>query len=192
MSISENVGALSNYLARALSGPHVLASARKRQEGIAADAHGLGTRAPFGGTHEGHGAAGHAVRGDGIQLHRTHRRSRCQGAGQYAAQSAKASRAAIPARRDAQGQGLCAGGGGPDQVARPGPVRSGERHDLQGSEQRAHLFADLRQVAVRHGGARSRHRRHHARDARRLRPGRISQSDFPAAISTSRSPNSTR
>ncbi len=102
--------------------PHVLASARERQESSAADAHRLGACAPFGGAFEGHGAAGHAVRGDGFQLHRTHGRSRCKGAGQYAAQSAQASRAAVPARGDAQGKRLRAGGGGSHQVARPGAV----------------------------------------------------------------------
>ena len=40
MSISENVGALSNYLARVMSGPSVRAAARKRQARAAADADG--------------------------------------------------------------------------------------------------------------------------------------------------------
>ncbi len=44
MSISENVGALSNYFARVLSGPRVRAPARRRQEGAARDAHGVGAR----------------------------------------------------------------------------------------------------------------------------------------------------
>jgi 1-deoxy-D-xylulose-5-phosphate synthase len=40
---------------------------------------------------------------------------------------ARAQGPAVPARRHAQGQGLCAGRGRPDQVARPRPVRSGQR-----------------------------------------------------------------
>ena len=72
-----------------------------------------------------------------------------------------------------QGQGLRPGGEGPDQVAWPGSVRPEERHHLQGKGHRPHLLAGLRPVAVRHGGARSAHRRHHARDARRLGAGRV-------------------
>ncbi len=41
-------------------------------------------------------------------------------------------------------------------------------------------------VAVRHGRARPAHRRHHARDARRLGPGRVLASASPTATSTSR------
>ena len=81
MSISENVGALSNYFARVLSGQALRAAARGRQESAAADAHGVGTRAPFRRTHERHDPARHHVRGDGLQLHRAHRRARSQGAG---------------------------------------------------------------------------------------------------------------
>ena len=171
MSISENVGALSNYLARALSGrmyshlresgkkvlrqmPTVWELARRSEEHL-----------------KGMVLPGTLVRGNGVQLHRTHRRPRRQGAGQHLAQHQKAARTAVPACRHAQRQGLRAGGGGSDQVAWPGSVRSGERHDLQGSEHRADLFADFRQVAVRHGRARSHHRRHHPGDARGLGSG---------------------
>ena len=45
---------------------------------------------------------------------------------------AKLARPAVPARGHPQGQGLRAGRGRPDQVARPGPLRSGQRHHLQG------------------------------------------------------------
>ena len=54
-----------------------------------------------------------------------------------------------------KGKGYEPGGEGSDQVARPGSVRSGQRHHLQGKGHRPHLLAGLRPVAVRHGGARS-------------------------------------
>jgi hypothetical protein len=66
----------------------VCAPARGRQESAAPDAHGVGTRAPLRGAFQGHGAAGHAVRGDGIQLHRADRRPRSQSAGADAAKCA--------------------------------------------------------------------------------------------------------
>ena len=115
------------------------------------------------------------VRGDGLQLHRPHRRARREGAGVDAAEHPQAQGAAVPARGHAQGPGLRAGRGGSDQVARAGSVRSGERHHLQGKERRAVVFADLRPVAVRHGRARPEDRRHHAGDARGLGAGRVLQ-----------------
>ena len=45
MSISENVGALSLYFARVLSGPHLHGAARGQQEDPAAHAGHVGTRA---------------------------------------------------------------------------------------------------------------------------------------------------
>src|SRR5439155_1708831 len=109
----------------------------------------IGAGAPLGGAPERHGVARHAVRGDGLQLHRPHGRSRRQGAGAHAAKPARAARAAAAARRHAQGQGLRAGRGGSDQMARSGALRSGERHHLQGKERRTFLLADLRPMAVR-------------------------------------------
>jgi 1-deoxy-D-xylulose-5-phosphate synthase len=135
------------------------------------DAHGVGAGAPLRGTPEGHGAAGHLVRGNGLQLHRTHRRPRRQSAGQHLRNLyrnfADPQFLHVVTRK---GKGY-ARRSGSDQVARTGPLRSGERHDFQGGEHGSHLLADLRQVAVRHGGARPEHRRHHAGDARGLRPG---------------------
>ena len=160
---------------------------------LRADAHRVGARAPLRGAHEGHGAAGHAVRGDGLQLHRPDRRPRHEGAG--AARCATCASCTGPQFLHVvtqQGQGLCAGRGRPDQVARPGPVRSGERHDLQGKEHRPDLLAGLRPVAVRHGRARPAHRRHHAGHARRLGPGRVLEALSRSATSTSPSPSSTR
>ncbi len=55
MSISENVGALSNYFAKVLSGRMYSTAAIGRQEDPQADAHDVGTGAPLGRNDEGHG-----------------------------------------------------------------------------------------------------------------------------------------
>ncbi len=75
MSISNNVGAMSNYFARVLSGKLYATLARGRQEGSAADADGLGTRTPLRRAHERHDSAWHRVRGNGTQLYRADRRA---------------------------------------------------------------------------------------------------------------------
>ncbi len=67
-------------------GAAVRAAARRRQESAAADADHARARPPLRGTRQGHGAAGHAVRGDGIQLRRADRWSRSEGAAARAAQ----------------------------------------------------------------------------------------------------------
>ena len=73
-----------------------------------------------------------------------------------------------------EGQGLRPGGEGPDQVAWPGSVRSGQRHHLQG---KGHRALPTRRCSASGCATWPRairtHRRHHARDARRLGPGRI-------------------
>ncbi len=109
-------------LCAAAVGANLLAPARRRQESAAQDAGRLGAGAPLGSARQGHGAAGHAVRGDGLQLHRPDRRPRHGCAGHDARQHAQPSRAAVPARRHPEGQGLRARGSRPDQVARSGPV----------------------------------------------------------------------
>ena len=173
MSISENVGALSNYLARALSGrmyahlreggkkvlrqmPTVWELARRSEEhlkgmvlpGTLFEEMGFNYIGPI----DGHDIKALVTTLGNVQ---------------------KAARAAIPARGHPQGQGLRAGGGRSDQVAWSRSVRSGQRQDFQGSELGTDLLADLRAVAVRHGGARSQDRRHHAGDARGLGSGRV-------------------
>ncbi len=192
MSISENVGALSNYLARALSGrmyshlresgkkvlsqmPTVWELARRSEEhlkgmvlpGTLFEEMGFNYIGPIDG---------HDVKA----LVSTLRNLQKLRGPQFLHVVTRKGKGYAPAEAD------------PIKWHGPGPVRSGQRHDLQGGEQRAHLLADLRQVAVRHGRTRSRHRRHHAGDARRLGTRRISRSDFPSATTMSRSPNSTR
>ena len=190
MSISENVGALSNYFAKVLSGrmystlrsggkkilkqmPTMWELARRSEEMM------KGMVLP--GTH---------LRGAGLQLHRPHGRPRHQGTGEDPAQHAQSHRAAAAARGDAQGQGLRPGGKGSHQVARAGPVRPEERHDLQGKGHGPYLLADLRPVAVRHGGARS-----HASSASRPRCAKArgwssTRRNFRSATSTWPLPNS--
>ena len=148
MSISENVGALSNYFAAALSGrvyrhlreggkkvlkpiPPIWELARRSEEhlkgmvlpGTLFEELGFNYIGPMDG---------HDVRA----LVSTLRNVK------------KLQRSAVPARRHAQGQGLCAGRGRSDQVARAGPVRPRQRHNLQGGRLRSFLLADLRQMAL--------------------------------------------
>ena len=58
--------------------------------------------------------------------------------------------------RHAQGQGVCAGRGRSDHLARTRTVRPGQRHHLQGEEFGTVLFPDLRSVALRHCRSRPR------------------------------------
>ena len=55
----------------------------------------------------------------------------------------------------------------------PGPFDPASGTIFKEKATRPDLLAGLRPVALRHGRARSAHRRHHAGDARRLGPGRV-------------------
>ena len=68
----------------------------------------------------------------------------------------------------------------------PGPFDPASGTIFKEKAHRPDLLAGVRPVAVRHGGARPAHRRHHAGDARRLGPGRVLASASRSAISTSR------
>ena len=74
----------------------------------------------------------------------------------------------------------------------PGPVRSGQRHDLQGKGHRPDLLAGVRRLAVRHGRAPIRGSSASRRRCAKARAWWSSRSAFPTATSTSRSPSSTR
>ena len=191
MSISENVGALSNQFARALSG-RVYAHLREGGKKVLRPMPTVWELARRSEEHlKGMVLPGTLFEEMGFNYIGPDGRSRREGAGEHAAQRAQAARAAAPARRDPQGQGLCARRGRSRSSGTARALRSGERHDLQGKERRPELLADLRPVAVRHGGARPAHHRHHAGDARGLRAGRVLASAFPSATSTSPSPSST-
>ena len=149
MSISPPVGALTNYLARLLSG-RIYATARARERAPAQARRRLGARAPRRGARQGHGHALDAVRGVRLQLHRSDRRPRPRRADSDAHQHQEAERAAVPAHHHAQGPGLQAGRGRPDRLPRPGQVQS-RRGAAEGERRQADLLADLRRLAVRHG-----------------------------------------
>ena len=177
MSISENVGALNNYLAKLMSGRFYAATKKTAEKVLSATPHGEGARQALRGTCQGHDHALDHVRGIRLQLHRPHRRPQPRRAGRNAHQREAPRGAAVPARGDAQGPGLQARRGRSHRLPRAGQVRSGRGHREgqagAGRAPEAHLHAGLRRVAVRHGAGRQAPGRHHARDARRLGAGQV-------------------
>ena len=192
MSISENVGAFSNYFARVLSGklyatlreggkkvlsrmPTVWELARRSEEhvkgmvlpGTIFEEMGFNYIGPIDG----------------------HDRRR---AGRDAEESARPEGPAVPARDHAQGQGLRARRSRSDQVAWSRSVRSQERRHLQGEGQRPD--ATRRSSASGCATWRSRIRAWSAsrRRCAKARAWSSSRSAFPIATSTSRSPSSMR
>ena len=191
MSISHNVGAMSNYLARILSGK-VFTSVREGSKTVLStvppmwefakrwEEHVKGMVMPstlfeemgfqYFGPIDGH---------DLPTLVRTLRNLRRH----------KGPRFLHVVTR--KGKGYEAGRGRPVHLPRRHAVRSGHRQD--GKEARGQdLHPGLRRVAVRHGRARRAPRRHHARHARGFGAWSNSRSASRTAISTSASPSSTR
>ena len=105
MSISRNVGGLSNYLAKILSS-RTYSSMREGSKKILAPARRLGNRPPHRGIRQGHAGARHPVRGTGLELHRPHRRPRPADPDRHPAQHARPRRPAVPPCGDEEGQGL--------------------------------------------------------------------------------------
>jgi 1-deoxy-D-xylulose-5-phosphate synthase len=106
MSISANVGALNSYLTKLLSG-RFYNNLRSRGERLLANLAADPRTGQAGRrTHQGHGHAGHAVRGIRLQLSRPDRRPRSRCADPDAAQHPPAQGPAVPAYRHPQGQGL--------------------------------------------------------------------------------------
>ena len=101
--------------------------ARRRQE--RAEEHpAVRVRAPLRGAHQGHGRAGHDLRGVRLQLRRPDRRPRPRFADPDAGEPACQERPAVPAHRHAQGPGLQAGRGRPGEVPRGlGQVQSARK-----------------------------------------------------------------
>ena len=136
MSISENVGALSNYFARVLSGK-TYAALREGGKKILRRMPTVWELARRSEEHmKGMVLPGTMFEEMGFNYIGPDRRPRPRRAREDAEQPQRPRRPAVPARRHAQGQGLRACGGRPDQVARPGPVRPAQRHDLQGKDHR--------------------------------------------------------
>ena len=173
MSISENVGALSNYFARVLSGktyaalreggkkilrrmPTVWELARRSEEhmkgmvlpGTLFEEMGFNYFGPI----DGH---------DMDALVKTLRNLRDLEGPQLLHIVTRKGKGYAPAEAD------------PIKWHGPGPFDRGGRHDLQGQEHGPDVHAGVRPVALRHGGAGSENRGYHAGDARRLGPGRI-------------------
>ena len=194
MSIAPPVGAMSAYLARAISTRTYL-SVREILKRISQDAAEILCRT--GGAHRSLCAQfldrRHAVRGIRLLLCRPDRRSRPRSSAACAEKRARRAERPDPGScRDAEGQGLCAGRSGGRQVSRRGQVRRRDRQAGEGAGQRAVLHQGVWRKPGE-GGAEGRpHRRHHRRDAGRHRarhfPESVSESDF----SMSASPSSMR
>ena len=168
MSISENVGALSNYFARVLSGrvyahlreggkkmlrpmPTVWELARRSEEhmkgmvlaGTLFEEMGFNYIGPMDG---------HDVKA----LVSTLRNLRKLKGPQFLHVVTRKGKGYAPAEAD------------PIKWHGPGPFDPASGTIFKEKSTGPDVFADLRPVAVRHGRARSAHHRHHARDARRL------------------------
>ena len=151
MSISENVGALNNHLARIMSGKlytTIREGGKKVLAGLPpvkelakrAEEHLKGMVVPgtlfeeFGFNYIGP-IDGHDINA----LVETLRNMRNL-------------KAAAAARQDQEGQGLRARREGPHRLSRRAQVQSGRVHPAQGERRQAELLRHLRPVAVRHGG----------------------------------------
>ena len=173
MSISENVGALNNYLARLMSGRFYAAARTAGERMLSAHAAGARLRPPRRGAREGHGHAGHAVRGVRLQLHRSDRRPRPRRAGVDAHQhpgSSTARSSCTWSRARARATSWRRTIRSCTTASRKFDPAGGIQPQAAGQ---ADLHPDLRRLAVRHGGARFAPDRHHSGDARRFRAGAL-------------------
>ena len=192
MSISENVGALSNYFARVLSGktyaalreggkkilrrmPTVWELARRSEEhfkgmvlpGTLFEEMGFNYFGPI----DGH---------DLDMLVKTLRNLRDLEGPQFLHVVTRKGKGYAPAEAD------------PIKWHGPGPFDAASRHDLQGKDHRSGLFAGLRRVALRHGRDSTRASSASRRRCAKARGWSNTRSASRTATSTSRSPSSTR
>jgi transketolase N-terminal domain/subunit len=113
MSISPNVGAISRYLTDLQTSPFLN---RIRDEAFNGHYHG-GRRAPAGEEHEDRAGAGRAVPGPGFPLLRPGGRPRPGPAAADTGEGEDRTRSGAAARGHQEGQGVPAGGGGPQHLA---------------------------------------------------------------------------
>ena len=168
MSISPPVGALTNYLARLLSG-RIYSTARRASEHLLKR---VGVWELARRTEEHVKAWSRRRRCSRNSASTTSARSTgtTSTRSSHARQHPQAERPAVPARHHAQGQGYKLAED--DPIAYHGPSNSILRSESP-RRRKADLLAGVRRLAVRHGRARAAPRRHHAGDARRLGHGAL-------------------
>ena len=193
MSISPPVGALNRYLAQLMSGRFYAAARDTGKSVLQGRAAAARAGQALRGACQGHGGAGHAVRGVRLQLHRPDRRPRPRLADPDAREPARPRRARSsctwsPRRARA--------------TSSPRPTRSPTTARASSTRRSAsqkpatppkptftQVFGQwLCDMAARRRAA----GRHHAGDARGLGHGRVRAGAFRSATSTSASPSSTR
>ena len=140
MSISHNVGGLSNYLAKILSS-RTYSSMREGSKKVRS-ARGLGDRPAHRGIRQGHAGPRHPVRGTRLELHRPDRRPRPADPGGYPAQHARR-RPAVPPCGDQERQGLRPGRTGSDRLPRDHQTGSSGSAE---EDRRTQVFQRLRPV----------------------------------------------
>ena len=194
MSIAPPVGAMSAYLARLGSGRTYL---KLRDVGKQLTRHlpkALGPRHHAGGRARAHVRhRRHAVRGARLLLRRADRRAQSRSSAARAAQRARRRDRADPgACRDAEGQGLRAGGDLGRQVSRRGQVRRGDRRAGEVEGRRAAIHQGVRREPDQGGAQGRQDRRRHRGDAVGHRARSVRRRSSPTAASTSALPSSTR
>jgi hypothetical protein len=196
MSIAPPVGAMSSYLARALSGRTYLSLREIAKQITYKLPKGMARRAAQTETFaRGFVDRRHPVRGAGLLLCRPDRRtqSRHAAAGAEATPATALERADPGPCRHQEGQGLCACRGTRRQVSRRGEVRRRDRQAVQAGGQCAGLHqAVFGEALVAEAEADKTIVRHHGGDAVGHRPRQaFAQGVSPNAASMSALPSST-
>ncbi len=193
MSIAPPTGALSAYLARATSSGTYLQLARLCEATREALAEAVGTpRRARRRIHAPPLAGRHVVRGAGLLLRRSDRRSRLQSASSGSEERARHEAGPDPrARRDEEGQRLRTGGSRRRQVPRRQQVQRRHRRAGQAEAECAELHEGLCRQPDRRGPEGRPHRRHHRGNAVGYRASTTSARNFPIGHSMSASPSST-
>jgi 1-deoxy-D-xylulose-5-phosphate synthase len=152
MSISENVGALSPYFARVLSGP-LYTALREGSKKVLRRCHRVGARARSEEHVKGMVLPGTLFEEFGFNYIGPidgHDMPRWW----HAAQPARAEGPAVPARRHAKGKGYAPAEADPIKWHGPGPFDPTSGTIFKEKSTGPDLFAGVRRLAVRHGRAR--------------------------------------